>query len=538
MTSARRQLKLVLDQQASAQKQVDSAQKQVDRAEVQVDLAVEDLRKAKQRGDEEKVEKAEEKVEKAEEKVEKAEEKVEKAEEKVEKAEEKVEKAKKEVKEAEEKVKAAKEKVAKAEEKVAKAEEEVKEAKEEVKEAEERVEKAEEEANEESLPLLEKFAGELDDLDERILNSRINNKEDRPFLERDEVIQSIVEEMKETQRLKINKPRVVCLWSPRGTGKTSVIRRLTKMDEYAESRRCGRLLVFDAQQIADARFSAEAAPSTLVSAMVLWHLLQLLDGYGVKLESEQVVHFNYMRFKDVVEVVGRLSKPVTGSVNSFEAWVRSACRKEHDVFKQWCSVTAAAFDAQPDCPCLVLLDQTELLVKQRLDQPSSFGGSRSRFTEVCSQFPQQMAVHCTGTVNIQLDLPAAEYSRLYMASLPALRPLSLESAKQVMQQRQTTQYQDEVFNQIFLLSAGVPRLLEFVFQTAGELASTIPVAFNAMSGCFKEAYQSAAPFFDQPEGPEVAWSLVLCSVRWKAGDSKRQQACAWYINKVDRGFCL
>ena len=84
--------------------------------------------------------------------------------------------------------------------------------------------------------------------------------------------------------------------------------------------------------------------------------------------------------------------------------------------------------------------------------------------------------------------------------------------------RQTTQYKDEVFNQIFLLSAGVPRLLEFAFQTAGELASTIPVAFNAMSGCFKEAYQFAAPFFDQPE---VAWSLVLCSaVLWKARDSK------------------
>ena len=231
MTLARRQLKLALDQQASAQKQVD--------------MALENLRTARVTGDEEKV----------------------------------------------------------------------KEAKEEVKEAEEKAEKAEEEANEESLPLLEKFAGELDDLDELILNSRINNKEDMPFLERDEVIQSIVEEMKKTQRLKINKPRIVCLWSPRGTGKTSVIRRLAKMDEYAESRRCGRLLIFDAAWI-PTQMSVEAAASTLVSAMVLWHLLQLLDGYGVKLAG-QVVNFNYMDFKDVVEVVvvevvERLSKPVTG----------------------------------------------------------------------------------------------------------------------------------------------------------------------------------------------------------------------------------
>ena len=428
-------------------------------------MALEDLRKAKQKGDEEKVEEAKEEVKEA---------------------EEKVEKAKKEMKE----------------------------AKKEVKEAEEKVEKAEEEANEESLPLLEKFAGELDDLDERILNSRINNKEDRPFLERDEVIQSIVEEMKETQRLKIGKPRVVCLWSPRGTGKTSVIRRLAKMDEYAESRRCGRLLVFDAQQIADDRFSAEA-PSTLVSAMALWHLLQLLDGYGVKLAG-QVVNFNYMRFKDVVEVVGRLSKPVTGSVNSFEAWVRSACTKEHDVFKQWCSVTAAAFDAQPDCPCVVLLDQTELLVDQQLGQRSRFGGQISQVTQICSQFPQQMAVYCTGTINIMLDVPAKEYTLLFVQSLPALRPLSLEGAKEVMIQWGGTQYDEKVFNQLFLFCGGVPRLLEFAFQTSGEVASTFAAAFNAMSKCFQSSYKSAAPFFDQPD---VGLSLVLSSaVRWNATD--------------------
>ena len=435
MTLARRQLKLALDQQETAQ--------------AQVNVALKDLQTAKGTGDEEEVEKA-----------------------------------KKEVKEAEEKVEKAKKEV----------------------------EKAQEKANEESLPLLEKFGGELDDLDERILNSRINNKEDRPFLERDEVIQSIVEEMKETQRLKIGKPRVVCLWSPRGTGKTSVIRRLAKMDEYAESRRCGRLLVFDAQQIADARFSAEAT-STLVFAMVLWHLLQLLDGYGVKLAG-QVVKFKRMDFKDVVEVVERRSRP-TGSVNSFEAWVRSACTTKDDVFKQWCLVTAAAFKAQPDCPCLVLLDQTELLVEQQLGQRSRFGGQISQFTQICSQFPQ-MAVYCTGTINIMLDVPVKGYTLLFVQSLPALRPLSLEGTKEVMIQWGGTQYDEKVFNQLFLFSAGVPRLLEFAFQTGGELASTFAAAFNAMSKCFQSSYTSAAPFFDQPD---VGLSLVLSSaVRWNATD--------------------
>ena len=93
-------------------------------------------------------------------------------------------------------------------------------------------------------------------------------------------------------------------------GKSLVIRRLAKMDEFAESRRCGRLLIFDAAWI-PTQMSVEA--STLVSAMVLWHLLQLLDGYGVKLAG-QVVNFKRMDFKDVVEVVERRSRP-TGSVN-------------------------------------------------------------------------------------------------------------------------------------------------------------------------------------------------------------------------------
>ena len=76
MTSARRQLQLALDQQATAQ--------------VQVDWAVEDWRKARETGDEQKVEKAKEEVKEAEQKVEKAEQKVKEAEAKVEKAEEKV----------------------------------------------------------------------------------------------------------------------------------------------------------------------------------------------------------------------------------------------------------------------------------------------------------------------------------------------------------------------------------------------------------------------------------------------------------------
>ena len=75
---ARRQLELALDQQATAQ--------------VQVDMAVEDLQTARQTGDERKIREAEEKVQKAEEKVEKAKEEVKEAKEEVQKAKEEVQK--------------------------------------------------------------------------------------------------------------------------------------------------------------------------------------------------------------------------------------------------------------------------------------------------------------------------------------------------------------------------------------------------------------------------------------------------------------
>ena len=89
LTSARRLLTFALDQQATAQAQVNSAQ-------AQVDMAVDDWQKAKETGDEQKVKEAKEEVKEAEKEVEKA--------------EEKVKQAKKEVNEAEEKVKAQQEK--------------------------------------------------------------------------------------------------------------------------------------------------------------------------------------------------------------------------------------------------------------------------------------------------------------------------------------------------------------------------------------------------------------------------------------------
>ena len=146
--------------------------------------------------------------------------------------------------------------------------------------------------------LLKNFDGVLPDLDDRFLNGRINNKQDRPFLERETVVERVVAEMEDTRTSSRNKPRLVALWSPRGTGKTSLIRHLACSKQYAEIRRCGRLLVFDARVMLE--FLSVSA-DRLVSAVIIWHLLQIFTGYSVKVAPEQAVAFQRMNFGNVLE---------------------------------------------------------------------------------------------------------------------------------------------------------------------------------------------------------------------------------------------
>ncbi|CAJ1371780.1 unnamed protein product [Effrenium voratum] len=159
----------------------------------------------------------------------------------------------------------------------------------------------------------------------------------------------------------------------------------------------------------------------------------------------------------------------------------------------------------------MFLDQSELLVGEHVEGLSQSGERKSAFTQVFSNFPQNMGLFSAGTVNWQQLLPALEYTKLEIQPIPA-PPLSRQAASEAMQEWQGTQYNNRVFN------AGVPRLLERAFQTTGELSSTAPAAFMYMEQCFQSAYGCAGPLFDQPE---VALSLVLCSaVRWKITDSE------------------
>ncbi|CAJ1400680.1 unnamed protein product, partial [Effrenium voratum] len=356
-------------------------------------------------------------------------------------------------------------------------------------------------------------ATDLLDFEDRFLNSRINNKDERPFLEREAVVRSLVEQIEQIHRNGTNKPTVLALWSPRGTGKTSLVRHLAlKVPNFSESRRCGRLLVVDAREIP--KSALQEAPSRIASAIVVWHLSQLLCGYSIEV-SGLVVSFRGMDFIAVLEALKRTSvRREIDMCDSFEVWLGSFCQKKQGVFEQWLLVTAAAFNATPDCACLVFLDQAELLVNHEVEGLSHHGGQKSAFTEIFGEFPQKMGMFSAGTVNILTDRPSEEYTSLKVQEVPALAPLSLQAARRAMAEWGGMQYKKKEFDNIHLFSAGVPRLLEAAFQTWGELASTAQVALNAMSQEFRSSYADAAPYFNQPE---VALALVLCSaVRWPA----------------------
>ncbi|CAE7560237.1 unnamed protein product, partial [Symbiodinium microadriaticum] len=362
--------------------------------------------------------------------------------------------------------------------------------------------------------LLKNFGDELPDLDERFLNGRINNKEDRPFLERETVVDKVLAELNYTTGSQgLNKPRLVALWSPRGTGKTSLVRQLAQSKQYADSRRYGRLLVFDAL-ILQQYLSTDA--DMLVSAIIIWHLLQFFHGYTVEFAPGQNVVFERRDFGPVLQLLKQSHSTPTPSGDSVLSWMASCCKSRDDVLDQWLSITEQALAAPKDCPRLLFLDQAELLASASRGQ-SRKGGTKSSLTDICSRLPQQMACFCTGTLNLIKGRPAIEYTTLVVCELAALAPLSRDAAVLAMQQWNGTQYDENVFNQIVFFSGGVPRLLRHAFETSGIFKSKAATAFNAMSKCFKESYGSAGPCFSDPA---VALSLVLCSaVRWPTADT-------------------
>ena len=315
----------------------------------------------------------------------------------------------------------------------------------------------------------------LRDWDDRALNSRINNKADRPFLEREEIIATVLDEMKQTQTKNLDKPRAVVLWSPRGTGKTSLVRQLAKREEYAQSYKCGRLLIIDANMLE--RYK-DRDPGKLLRSMIIWHLLGLFDGYRVGEVAFQALDFD--------TVIGLQSDP--GVKDELKLWARSMNTADK-AFQQWKAMTQTALNAPEGCPLLIFMDQTELLVNRQSGERSSKGGGVSAFTDLCSRLPQNMACFFVRTLDLMDQAPSQEYTRLIVHQVPALVPLSLEAAKKMMQGWQGKQYEDDVFEQMHLFASGVPRLLQWAFEAGGDLSTTQINVSLYMGVVWKRAWQ-------------------------------------------------
>jgi len=118
-----------------------------------------------------------------------------------------------------------------------------------------------------------------------LVNKSINNKNDIELFERDKVQQKILTLCKHGETSpESKKPMSIILWSGRGSGKTSLLRRIATQAEELETKRdCARLMVFDAADLAGIRgdLSSGAVIERVVPALVALHLCKVFGNTKV-----------------------------------------------------------------------------------------------------------------------------------------------------------------------------------------------------------------------------------------------------------------
>ena len=156
---------------------------------------------------------------------------------------------------------------------------------------------------------------------------------------------------------------------------------------------------------------AQNDADTLVSAIIIWHLLQIFDGYAVEVGQGNSVAFKRLDIGPVLKLLEQTpsTPPPDGSVGW---WIASFCNSKDDVLDQWFVLTEKAFAAKNSCPRLVFLDQAEILTRRETgkSEQKSGGARRSLLTDIVSKLPAQMACFCTGMLDLMHQAPAQVYS--------------------------------------------------------------------------------------------------------------------------------
>lgn len=126
-----------------------------------------------------------------------------------------------------------------------------------------------------------------------LVNKSINNKNDIELFERDKIQQEILSLCKHGETSpESKKPMSIILWSGRGSGKTSLLRRIaTEAEELKTKRDCARLMVFDAADLAEIaeELSTGRVILRVVPALVALHLCKVFGNTtvnGVEFSSE------------------------------------------------------------------------------------------------------------------------------------------------------------------------------------------------------------------------------------------------------------
>lgn len=196
----------------------------------------------------------------------------------------------------------------------------------------------------------------------KIVNSAINNKDDLELYERDDIQADVLNNIYADKSSR--KPNAVTLWSGRGSGKTSLLRRIAlTSEELKRHRECGRLMIIDCTLIANADIlgvlrSSGKNVSKLITVLVAYHLCHVFGDSKV----EGINFVSNPKFRNFWDLDAEILPPLL--LKKLRLLIK---QDPIDAYHWWDKCTEAAFANQGEpykyvFP-IILLDTAEELCK-------------------------------------------------------------------------------------------------------------------------------------------------------------------------------
>ena len=211
----------------------------------------------------------------------------------------------------------------------------------------------------------------------KVVNHGINNKTDEELLERDEIQKKVLDKICVSPGSE--KMTAVTLWSARGSGKTSLLRRMVlTSDQLRPQRDCGRLMVFDCARMNEILTSLPTQPTMVgkvIPTLVAWHLCAVFGNTKVG----DVEFVENPAFDELFNRSNKIPQSLQVALSRMGTSAKTA-------YEWWKKMTSLAFGQKctsgkdEQVAPLIFLDTAEVLAKEhgRADPPLSPLSPRSQ----------------------------------------------------------------------------------------------------------------------------------------------------------------